>query len=142
MAHLVFAGEIVKALAARRMDCAVAGEALPAADRSVDVERVEFHTVADAADAFRGAKRRAAAEKGIEHDVAAGRAIHDRVGDEGHRFYRWVQRQEIALRFAPTKIADAGIVPNVGSVSAILPELHIVPVRRGTRFEDQDQLVL
>src|SRR5260370_41765944 len=97
MACLAFLGEIVKAPAACRMDRAVAGEALPAADRGVDVERVEFHAAAHAADAFRGNQRRAAAEKRIEHDVPPGRAIHDRIGDEGNRFYRWGPGQEIAL---------------------------------------------
>ena len=44
----------------------------------VDIERIELHTVACAAGALCGIERGAAAEKSIEHEIAAARAIEDR----------------------------------------------------------------
>src|SRR5262249_27153258 len=48
----------------------------------------------------------------------------------------------IALVAAPPEIVDRRIVPDIRPVSAKLPELHIIAVRRDTGFEHQDQLVL
>src|SRR5262249_60669696 len=75
-----------------------------------------------------GDHRGAAAEKSIEHNLAAGRAVEDRVGDHRHRFDRRVERQEIALRAATGEGVDPGILPNIGAVAVKLPELDIVAV--------------
>jgi hypothetical protein len=80
------------------------------------------HTLSPAADASAGAlsgnHRRAAAEKGVEHDLAARRAIEDRIGDHRHRFHGRVQRQEIALATAagegPRVTLDRHVVGWVG----------------------------
>ena len=63
------------------MSRAAAGQRLPAADNRIDIGGIELDAVAAPAGALGRNHRRAAAEKAIEHDVAAGRAVEDRTGD-------------------------------------------------------------
>ena len=78
-------GEVIKAVAVRGMTGLVAGQRLPAADDRVDIEAIEFQPIVAPAGALGGDYRRAAAEKSVEDDVAARRAVEDRVGDHRHR---------------------------------------------------------
>ena len=94
------------------MTSAPAGQCLPAADNRIDIGRVELQPVAAPAGALGGDHRRAAAEKGVQHDLTAGGAVEDRVGDHRHRLYRRVQRQQIAF------LAAAG--EGIGRVNAQL----------------------
>ena len=64
-----------------------------------------------------------AAEKGTEHDLAAAGAVAQRIGDQGHRFHRRVQGQEVAFGAAAAERVDPGIAPPVA------PELDVVPAR-------------
>jgi hypothetical protein len=57
------------------MTSAAAGQRLPAADDRIDISRVEFQPVAPPAGALGGDQGGSAAQKGVEHDVAAGRAV-------------------------------------------------------------------
>src|SRR6266478_9879563 len=124
------------------MKSASAAQFLPAADDRVGINGVELHTVAAPAGAFGGDQRRAAAEKGVEHDVAAGRAIEDRVGDHRHGLDGGVERQQIALLAAAGKGVGPGVMPDIAAVAAELAELDIVAVRVSAVFEHEDELML
>ena len=73
--------EIVEAVSCGRVDGAVPGKMLPSANRGIDIKRIEFHPATDPADTLGSQQRRAAAEKGVEDEIAAGRTIEDCVGD-------------------------------------------------------------
>src|SRR5205085_9317745 len=110
------------------MTSAAAGQRLPATDYRIDISGIEFQPIAAPAGALGGDYRRAAAEKGVEHDVAAGRAVEDRVGHHRHRLHGRVQRQKIALAAVSGKRVDPRVMPHIGAVAAELAELDIVAV--------------
>src|SRR5271165_2500791 len=139
--HIV-AGEIVEALSGRGMDGMVTGVALPAPDGCVDINGIELDAMADAANPLGSNQGRAAAHEGIENHIAAAGAVKDRICDHGHRLHRWVQSEKITLLALSPEVGYPGIIPDVGSVTAILAELDIVPVRGLAMLEDKDQLVL
>src|SRR5204862_6312782 len=87
---------------------------------------VELHPIAAPTGAFSGNHRGAAAEKAVEHDVAALGAVEDRIGDHRHRLHRRMQCQEIALRAAAGKGVEPGIMPDIAAIAAKLAELDIV----------------
>src|SRR6266478_9826225 len=105
------------------MKSASAAQFLPAADDRVGINGVELHTVAAPAGAFGGDQRRAAAEKGVEHDVAASRAVEDRVADHRHRLDGRMQRKQIAFLAAAREGIGPGIAPDIAAVAAELAEL-------------------
>src|SRR5215470_2611855 len=119
----------------------VAGQRLPAADGRIDIGGVEFDTAAAPAGALGRDQRRAAAEKGVEHNLAAGRAVEDRIGDHRHRLDGRMQRQEITLLAAAGERVGSGIIPNIAAVAPKLAELDIVAVRRATLFKHKDELM-
>jgi hypothetical protein len=94
--HLV--GEVIKAAAACRMEGAAAGQFLPAADDRIDITGVELQPIAAPAGMLGGDHRRTAAEKAVEHNVAARRAVEDRIGNHRHRLHRRVQRRQICRK--------------------------------------------
>ena len=57
------------------MPSAVAGQLLPATDSGIDIGRVELRSKAAPTGALGGDRRRAATQKSVEHDVAAGGAV-------------------------------------------------------------------
>src|SRR5205814_10471712 len=124
------------------MTSAAAGECLPAADDRVDIAGIELKSVAAPAGALGGDHRRAAAEKAIEHDVAAGRAVEDRVGDHRHRFHRRMQRRQITLLAAAGEGVGPGVPPDIAAVAPELAELDIVAVPVAAVFEHEDELML
>jgi hypothetical protein len=75
------------------MTGAAASQRLPAADRRVDVGGVEIDTATAPAGAFGRDHRRAAAEKGVEDNLAAGRLssqeAKDRLGEIVEVFFFW-----------------------------------------------------
>jgi hypothetical protein len=87
-------GEIIKVAATCSVTGAPTGSRLPAANGRVDIGRIELQPAAATTRSVGRDYRRAAAEKGIEHDGTAGRTIEDRVGHHRHRFDRRVQLQE------------------------------------------------
>src|SRR5262249_45129895 len=117
-----------------------AGQRLPAVDGRIDITRIELEPAAAPAGALGRDHRRAAAEKGVEHNLAAGRAVEDRVGDHRHRLDGRMQRQEIALLAASGERVGPGIVPDVAAVAPKLAELDIVAVRPATLFKHKDEL--
>src|SRR5271155_6217466 len=119
-----------------------AGQRLPAADNRVDVGRIELQPVAAPAGALGGDHGGAAAEKGVEHNVAAGRAVEDRVRDHCHRGGGRMQRQQIAFLAAPGEGIDPRIMPDISSVATKPAELDIVAMPVATVLIDKDELVL
>src|SRR5882762_10266460 len=107
--------EIVEAVSGRGVDCTTAREMLPAADRGIDIEWVELHPTANAADALGRQQRRAAAEKRVEHEIPAGRAVEDRVGDQRDRLYGRMERGEVSFLSCSPEIVQARVMPYVGA---------------------------
>ena len=119
-----------------------AGQCLPAADDRVDIKRIELQPVATPAGALGGDQRGAAAEKGVEHDLAAGRAVEDRIGNQRDRFDGRVQRQQVALVAASAEGIATRIPPHIAAVAPKAAELDIVAVLVAAMLEDKDELVL
>src|SRR5439155_630822 len=105
-----------------------AGQRLPEANSGIDISRVKFQPTAAPAGALGRDYRRTAAKKAIEHDVAAGRAVEDRIGDHCHRLDCRVQRQQIAFLGAAGEGVEPGIAPDIAAVAAELTELDVVAV--------------
>src|SRR5262252_8745861 len=124
------------------MTSAAAGQFLPAADDRIDIERIELQPAAAPAGALGGDHRRAAAETGVEHDLAAGRTVEDRVGDQHRRLHRWMQRREITFLGAAAKGIAARIPPDIAAIAPKPAELDVVAVLVAAMFEDKDELVL
>src|SRR5690348_1195197 len=124
------------------MTSVAAGQRLPALDRRIDIAAVELHRATAPAGALSGDQRRPAAEKGVEHDVAAGRAVKDCVGNHRDRLHRRMQRQQITLLAAAGEGVAPRVAPDVSAAAAELAELDIVAVPVTAIFEDKDQLVL
>src|SRR5215472_19085126 len=115
MAGLRLAREVIKAAVARSMTDATAGQPLPAADRRVDISGDEFYAVTAPAGALGGDQSRAATEKTVEYNLAAGRAVEDRVGDHRHRLCGRGRSPRIALVAAAGKGIGRGITPNIAT---------------------------
>src|SRR5215472_864094 len=99
------------------MTGAAAGQHLPPPDRRVEIGGVELDTAAAPAGALGRDYRRAAAEKGVEDDLAAGRAVEDCIGDHRHRLDGRVPRQKIALGAVLGKGVGPGISPQIAAVT-------------------------
>jgi hypothetical protein len=132
--------DVAEELAVRHPDGIPAGQVLPAPDRRIDVERIELDAAADAACPFGGEQRSAAAQERVDDDVAAVRAIKQRVHHQLDRFDRRVQLQHVVT--FPRQGAGTVVLPHVGAVAPVLAELDIVGVPRGTGLEDTDQFML
>src|SRR6516162_8695249 len=120
----------------------VTGQDLPAANGGIDIAWIELQRAAAPAGALGRDHRGAAAEKGVEHDLAARRAVEDSIGNHRHRLDRRVQGQEIALLAAAGEGISAGITPDIAAMTAKPTELDIVAVRTAALLKDQDELVL
>ena len=90
------------------MYCLLTRMSLPPLDRDIDVLRVELDSIADPADTFSREQRAAGPKEAVEHDVAAGRTIQDRVGDKRNRLYRRVQSQEVV---SPSCLRERALMP-------------------------------
>src|SRR5207302_10822072 len=104
---------IIEADTGDGVDGAAASEALPTADRGIDIQRIELHAAADPADALGGQQRRAAAEEGIEHKIATSRAIEDCVGNQGDGFYGRGQGSEVPFLSSSPELGEACVRPDV-----------------------------
>src|SRR3984893_5740459 len=124
------------------MTSAPTGQRLPAAEDRIDIGRVEFQPVAAPASALGGHHRRTAAEEDVEHDIAAGRAVEDRIGDHCHRLHGRMQRRQVALLAAAGEGVGSGVSPDIAAVTAELAELDIVAVRLTPLFKHKDKLVV
>jgi len=78
-------------LAVRNPYGVTARQVLPAPDRSIDIERIEFDAAADATRSFGCKERRATTKKGVKNDLATVRAVKQNVYYEVDRLSRWMQ---------------------------------------------------
>jgi DoxX len=119
-----------------------AGENLPAAQDDIDIEGIELEPVAAPAHALGRHQTRAAAKEGVKDNVAAPRAVEDRVGDHRDGFDCRMQGREVTFFPGAAKSWTGGIGPNIGAVAAITTKLNIVAMGLAPRLEDEDELVL
>src|SRR5262249_24015105 len=106
----------------------------------IDVERIKFDPAKDTLGPFRSEQRGAAAQKATDDDVAAVRAIKQRVHHQLNRLDRRMQLQHV---IALTRLSTGAVIlPHIGAVAAVLAELDIVGVSPGAGLEDTDQFVL
>src|SRR3974390_845705 len=104
--------------------------ALPPLDRGVDIDRVEFNTVATTTCFLCGDQRGARAQESIEYRIPARRTIQQSVGNHGDRFYGRVQSQQIAFVSIFRKAVNPGIFPDIGPISPEPPQLDVVLMDR------------
>ena len=93
-----------------------------------------------AADSFGGQDGGAGPNERIEDDVTAPRTVPDSVGDESNRLDSGMNCQIVE----PTRAerVHAGVIPDVGTVPAISPQLNIVEVGCFSVFENKNRFVL
>src|ERR1700732_5238233 len=108
------------------MTSAPADQRLPAADDRIDIGGIELQPVAAPASALGGHHSRAAAEKGIEHDIAAGRAVEDRIGDHRHRLHGRMQRQTVTLLAATGEGVDLRVVTDIAAGTPEVADMDII----------------
>lgn len=70
---------------------------MPAPDYAIDVQRIEFQSETAPPGAFCSDQGAAAPQKAVEHNVASGGGVHDRIGDHGNRFDGGVRGEQVAL---------------------------------------------
>src|SRR5271163_2362589 len=109
----------VKRLAGSLMGGVAASEALPAQYDDIDIGRVEFEAVADAAAHFGGDQARAGAEKRIIDRLAWPAVVGDRPAHAFDRFLRAVPRALLALP-VPERIVVRDL-PHRRLLAAALP---------------------
>src|SRR5438270_9062145 len=133
---------IIEQSTARRMPGFSIGRDLPAQDRGIDIERIELQAMTDPAGALGGDQRRAAAEKGVEHNLTAAGTIPQCIGYQRHRLDRRMQRKKVAFGARPAERVGSGVAPHIAAVTTIKPELNMVLVRLAAVLEDEHELVL
>ncbi len=133
-------GHGLEGLAGGGKDCGIAGRSLPAANRAIDVARIELEPRCAPARDLGCEDCGAAAEEGIEDEAVALGAILDGIGDERDGLHRRVHGERRVASGAEG--IEAGIGPHVGASAAMLAELEAVDVRPVADLEHRDQLVL
>ena len=108
---------------------------LPPPHYGIDVSGIELQSEAAPARAFSRDHAGAAAEKPIEHDVAARGAVENSVGDQSDRLDRGVQREQVAL---VAKGPRTRIWPYIGAIAAEPAELDVVAMSGAAVLEDED----
>src|SRR5688572_10708498 len=110
------------------MQSNAAGQLLPAADNRIDIAGIELDPETTPPRPFGGYQGCAAAEKAVEHDIAASGAVEDRIGDQRHRLHRRVQRQQVAFPGLAGERVDPGILPDIAAVATKAAKLDVVAV--------------
>src|ERR1700742_1747213 len=108
------------------MNCRAARIGLPTSHDGVDVERIYLHPVAGPSDALRRNDCRSPSQKWIKNDVAAGRAVEDRVCDKPNWLYGRMNGRQVSFVGGTTERIGARICPDVAAVSAELTKLDVV----------------
>ena len=93
---------------------------LPATDRDVDIERIEFDESSNPSSPLGREDRRAAAAEGIEDDAVPTAAISDQVGDEADRLGGGMELKITAA--GRMQAVDSRIIKDIGAVAALPPE--------------------
>src|SRR3984893_15170043 len=110
-----------------------------AATSDIAVGRIYLNAVATAPGLFRRDQSRAGADKCVEHNALAMRAIPEGISHHRHGFYGRMERQISAVA---AKAVHARIVPDISAVSAVFTQLDIVNVRRGAGLKDEYKFML
>jgi hypothetical protein len=95
---------------------------LPTTNCGVDVERIKLEAVSTSANTLGGQDRGAGANKRVEDDIAAPRAIAHRIGDERDRFHRGMDGK--IVKTPSTESVDARISPDVSGISLWRQSMH------------------
>ena len=111
-------------------------------DDNLDVLRIEFDTVANALREFGRGQCGAATQERVEYEVAPCRGIQQRIGYERYWLRRRMAGEQVAFLAASSKRSRPRVLPHIGAIAAITSELHVVPVRPRTVFEQENQFVL
>jgi hypothetical protein len=116
------------------------GEILPAPDGRIDIERVNFETIAAPADTLSGEDGRAGADEWIKDNIAAARNISQRVRNHRHRLLCRVHC--LVIKMASTGCGEAAILPNIRSIATVAAQLYVVDVPSVAILLHEDELVL
>lgn len=112
----------------------------PACDRHIDIGRINVDAAKATAGTLGGDERGAGTEKDIEHQIAPFGDVLDGVGDQAQRLDGGMKGKILP----PT--AGHGvhrrIVPNIGSVAAMLAQLDCIGMGSVADLVDEDQLML
>src|SRR5262249_5109439 len=126
MGRLGIAGKIIKAATADRVISSPTGQFLPAPDCGIDIGRIQLQPEAAGAGSVGRDDSRATAEKGVQDDVAARRAVKNGIGDQSYRLDGRAYRQQLTFFATAPERVCAGIVPDVAPVAPELAELDVV----------------
>src|SRR5260370_6607454 len=110
-----------------------------AANGDIAVGRIYLNAVAPAPGLFRRDQSRARADKCVEHNALAMRAIPEGISHHRHGFYGRMQGQ-ISAVFA--EAVHARIVPDISSVSPVFAQLDVVDMRCGAGLKDEYKFML
>src|SRR5690348_7544923 len=109
--------------AACRMDGVVPGNRLPAADRAVDINGIDFDQARMSAGLLGSDHGGSASAETVEHDAAPGGAVAHGVRNHLHRLYRRMQRK--LFQSIAAGAGHAAVGPHVRAVSPMLAEAKI-----------------
>src|SRR5262245_6469436 len=100
------------------------GEGLPSPNGDIDVLGFNFHPTRASPSPLGCEERRTSAAERVEDDVVAAGTVLYRVGDHHDWLHCWV----IAQIVHPARLerVRAGILPDVGAVSAVASQLNCV----------------
>ena len=101
---------------------------LPALNNNIDILRVDFEGAGAPAGFFRRDNCGATSGKWIKHKIRPARGIPNDISDERNRLYGRVHRKLIEP--ASPEGVYAGIVPDIGPVTAMPAKFDVVDVRR------------
>src|SRR3984893_12878667 len=110
-----------------------------AANGDIAVGRIYLNPVAFPPGLFRRDQSRARADKSIEHNALAMRAIPEGISHHRHGFYGGMQGQISAVA---AKAVHARIVPDISAVAPVFAQFDIVDMRRGAGLKDEYKFML
>src|SRR5260370_2273817 len=110
-----------------------------AANGDIAVGRIYLNAVALPPGLFRSDQSRARADKCVEHNALAMRAIPEGISHHRHGLYGRMERQITAV-FA--QAVHARIVPHISAVSPVFAQFDVVNVGRRAGLEDKYELML
>src|SRR6266511_1531888 len=104
MTQLRRGGYFIEAPASADVNRVVAGVCLPAPNNGIDIQRVDLHPIATATSALGGNDGATAAEEAVQDDIAACRAVQNRVSHETHGLHGWMKLKQMAFVSCPPEI--------------------------------------
>ena len=114
---------------------------LPAADRHIDIERVDLDPITNAADTFRGDQRTARPKKTVQDNLPPSGTVEQGIGHKCDGLYGRMEGEKIAFIALSRDRIHVGVFPHVRPVAPILTQLHIVAMGAFAVSEYKDQLM-